>query len=182
MTEIHPKSLVHKYRRKTSPPGESPQIPNQDQKAQVSQQYRTAYPTTYQFQQPLKSDENIALNAGMDQRIDPISQNDLDDVANTLAYQTIPPLEFLNKEPDLNAAAIFSKIWNNIYSYSGGPYDIFDDKTRLQLCQSALGENFAGDLQLKINAERAFKGVLDFEMALRHRLGTIITFPTTTIL
>ncbi|KAI1000565.1 hypothetical protein K3495_g7632 [Podosphaera aphanis] len=66
----------------------------------------------------------------MDQRIDPIGHNGLDDVANTLAYQTIPPLEFLNQEPDLNAAATFSKIWNNIYSYSGDPYDIFDDKIR----------------------------------------------------
>ncbi|RKF64554.1 hypothetical protein GcC1_131018, partial [Golovinomyces cichoracearum] len=37
---------------------------------------------------------------------------------------------------------------------------------RLQLCQRALGESFAGDLQLKINTERTFKGVPDFEMAL----------------
>ncbi|RKF79972.1 hypothetical protein GcM1_197003 [Golovinomyces cichoracearum] len=116
MTKIYPKSLLHKYQRKTSPPGESSQTPNQDQKAQVSQTYFTVYRTTYQFQQPLKSDENTALNA--------------DDVSSTLAYQRILPLEFLNKEPDLNATLTFR------------------------------------DLQLKINAERAFKGFPDFEMAL----------------
>ena len=44
---------------------------------------------------------------------------------------------------------------------------------RLQMCQRALGESFAGDLQLRIYTEHAFKGVPDFEVAV---YGPPLTF------
>ncbi|RKF71399.1 hyporthetical protein [Golovinomyces cichoracearum] len=238
MTEVHQKSQVRKSLPHAFPTQDYIQNKNPDQKAPNSEKSRTIHPTTYQFQQPLIKDEKVETEKNMGQLTEPITSFNLDDVTNVLAYQTIPPLEFLNQESEPNAAAFFSKIWDKTYSYTGEPYDIFDEKIRYfmsrekiaqnkpsqmhsifpmilskraqdwfiynvsmsdsfttmykkiklhfdvevnhhqyytdwtsmtfgtMLCQRTRGESFSGDLQLKTNTERAFKGVPNFEMAL----------------
>jgi hypothetical protein len=44
------------------------------------------------------------------------------------AYQIVPPLEFPNQPLDPQTAAIFSKLWDKSYCYTGEPYNILDDK------------------------------------------------------
>ena len=68
------------------------------------------------------------------------NEMDLDDVTNVLDSQTVPPLIFLNQEPEPNTVTAFSKIWDKIYSYSGDPYNIFDDKIRYFMSRAKIAQ------------------------------------------
>jgi hypothetical protein len=53
-----------------------------------------------------------------------------DTIDNDDAYQSVPPLEFANQPLDPSTAAIFGKLWDKAYCYTGEPYDVLDDKIR----------------------------------------------------
>ncbi|SZF00336.1 unnamed protein product [Blumeria hordei] len=151
MSDIHHKSLVHNSRYQTlSAPNATPSS-NQDQKIpfidttaaklpptiQVGQksiqnQSRTVHPTTYQFQRA-PTQIGIMPDDLMNPQI-PITNNmDLDDVTNVLAYQTDPPLIFLNQKPEPNTVAAFKQQLYTDGRFYGGhhrsqPKDRGDDR------------------------------------------------------